>query len=306
MKTLILAKIVVLLSMFGCCSLSYAGVPTSQRLQSFIAKTDAISTSGKPTAERAKLVYAEYMKNFEADATAIGDDELAEFFEATQHMMFYTLDKSQLPSFERMFARLADAGKATSEQYGKLLQMYYALREFEKANTFLNRYGQKPSSGGIIKINDLASPSAPRTGWFLRDNRSLTRLDLDLNTGRHLVIITSPYCPFALKALSAIESDSTLAPLLRRRVTVMVMQDFNFFYDKYAHWNQMHPLLPLVLTHSREEWPEVSHWVSPLFLFFRDGKLESKFSGWPSDEDLDKVYRGLGLTFSSAKAITQE
>ncbi|MDQ1834512.1 hypothetical protein [Massilia scottii] len=306
MKTLILAKKVAVLSVFVCCSLSYARIPTSQRLQSFIGKTDAISTSGKPTAERAKLVYAEYMKNFAADATAIRDEELAEFFEATQYLMFYTLDKSQLPSFEGMFARLVDTGKATSEQYGQLLQMYYALREFEKANAFLKRYGQKPSSREIIKINDITRPSALRTGWVLQDNRSLTRLDIDLNAGRHLVIITSPYCPFAIKALSAIESDSTLAPLLRRRVTVMVMQDFNFFYDKYAHWNQMHPLLPLVLTHSREEWPEVSHWVSPLFLFFRDGKLESKFSGWPSDENVDKVYKGLGITFSSAKAITQE
>ncbi|MDQ1815927.1 hypothetical protein RBA41_21760 [Massilia sp. CCM 9210] len=306
MEMLILTKIVAVLSVLLYCSLSYAGIPTSQRLQIFIAKTDAISISGKPTAERAKLVYAEYIKNFAADATAIRDDELAEFFEATQQMMFYTLDKSQLPSFERMFARLVDTDKATSEQYGKLLQMYYALREFEKANTFLRRYSQKPSSGEAIKISDLTSPLAPRTGWVLRDNRSLTRLDLDLNSGRHLVIIISPYCPFAIKALSAIESDSTLAPLLRRQVTVMVMQDFNFFYDKYAHWNQVHLLLPLVLTHSREEWPEVSHWVSPLFLFFRDGKLESKFSGWPSDEDLDKVYRGLGLTFSSAKAITKE
>ncbi|MDQ1924267.1 hypothetical protein [Massilia pseudoviolaceinigra] len=306
MKTLILAKIVALLSLFVCCSLSYAGTPAPQRLHRFIAKTDAISTSGKPTAERAKLVHAEYMKNFAADAAAIRDDELAEFFEATQHMMFYTLDKSQLPSFERMFARLVDTGKATSEQYGQLLQIYYALREFEKANAFLKRYGQKRSSRETIEINDLTSPSAPRTGWVLGDNRRLTRLDLDLNSGRHLVIIVSPYCHFAIKALSAIESDSTLAPLLRQKVTVMVMQDFNFFYDKYARWNQVHLLLPLVLTHSREEWPEVSHWVSPLFLFFRDGKLESKFSGWPSDENVDKVYKGLGITFSSAKAITQE
>ena len=295
MKTLICLKFVAMLSLFVCTSVSFAGLPASQRLQSFIAKTDEISSNRKPTAEKARLVNAEYLKSFSADASTIPDDELADFFEAT----YYTLDRSRLPSLEKIFARLVEARKATPEQSGKLLQMYYTLREFHKANGFLKRYSPTSSSQETIKINDLASPSALRTGWVLHDNRNLTRVDLDLNVGKHLVIIISPYCPFAIKAVSEIERDATLAPLLRRRVTVMVMQDFNFFYDKYSHWNAMHPLLPLVLTHSREEWLEVSHWVSPLFLFFRDGKLESKFSGWPPEGNWDKVYAGFGITFLS-------
>lgn len=299
MKTLICLRIVAVLSLLVSTSLSYAGLPASQRLQSFTAKTGEIAISLKPTAEKARLVNAEYMKNFSVDARTIPDDELADFFEATHYMLFYTLDKSRLPLFEKMFARLVESRKATADQFGKLLQMYYALREFQKANTFLARYGPKSSARETIKINDMASPSALRTGWVLEDTRKLTRRDLDIDGGRHLIIIVSPYCPFAIDALSAIERDSTLAPLLRRRVTVMVMQDFNFSYSKYLHWNQMHPQLPLVLTHSREEWPEVTHWASPLFLFFQDGELESKFSGWPAEGNWDKLYEGFGITLLS-------
>lgn len=296
MKTLICLKVIAVLSLFVSTSMSYAGVPTSQRLQSFTAKTGEIAMSRKPTAEKARLVNAEYMKNFAVDSTAIPDDELADFFEATHYMLFYTLDKSRLPLFEKMFARLVEARRATTDQFGKLLQMYYALREFQKANAFLARYSPKSSARETIKINDMASPSALRTGWVLEDNHNLSRRDVDINLGRHLIIIISPYCPFAIDAVSAIERDSTLAPLLRRRVTVMVMQDFNFSYNKYLHWNQMHPLLPLVLTHSRDEWPEVTHWASPLFLFFQDGELESKFSGWPAEGNWDKLYEGFGIT----------
>ncbi|NHZ63021.1 hypothetical protein [Massilia genomosp. 1] len=296
MQILSWPKIFTALLLVGCCSMGSASVTTSQRLHEFIAKTDTIATNGKSTAERAKLVNAEYIKDFDTDAAAIPDDELADFFEATQYMMFYTLDKSKLPFLEKMFDGLISIRKATSEQSMKMLQMYYSLREFKKANSLLERYGRNYSQRHTMKINDLASPSAPRTGWVLKGRRSLTRLDLDLKTGQHLVIVLSPYCPFAIKAVSEIEGNSTLVPLLRRRVTVMAMQDFNFNYNKYANWNQMHPLLPLVLAHSREEWPEVFQWVSPLFLFFRDGKLESTFSGWPPEGNWDKLYEGLGIT----------
>ncbi|NHZ33511.1 hypothetical protein [Massilia rubra] len=299
MKESIWPKILVWLSLCGYCSSSCAAMEISSRLENFIAKTDAVSTSGKPTEEKASLINAEYMKNFATDAAAIPDNELAAFFEATQYVMFYTLDRSKLSLFEMIFARLINIHEATSEQSGKLLQMYYALREFEKANSFIERYGRHPLQARPIIIKDLTSPSSTRTIWNFHPKRTLTRLDMGLQKGRHLVIIGSPYCPFATRAFSEIESSPMLAPLLPGRVTVMAMPDFNFDYDSYTRWNQSHPSLPFTLTHRREEWPEVSHWVSPLFLFFRDGKLESKFSGWDKDGNLGKIYEGFGIAASS-------
>lgn len=297
MKIISLGKFFTALLLVGWWSMGYASVTISQQLQEFIAKTDTIASSDQSTSEKARLVRAAYIKDFEKDAATIPDDKLADFFEATQYLMFYTLDKSRLPSFETMFARLVSTGRATSEQSLQLLQMYYSLREFEKANALLEQSSPNDSQRRTIKITDLASPSAPRTGWVLQEKRGLTRHDLSLKPGLHLVIVISPYCHFAIKAVTEMESNPTLAPLLRQKVTVMAMQDFNFNYDKYADWNRTHPLLPLVLTHSREEWPEVSHWASPVFLFFRDGKLQSTFSGWPPEGNWDKLYQGFGIAF---------
>ncbi|MCY0910652.1 hypothetical protein [Massilia antarctica] len=290
------------LLLFGFYSISSAGTDISQRLQDFIAKTEAVATSGKPTAEKASLIDAEYAENFGTRASAIPDDELAAFFAATQYLMFYTLDKSKLPLFEKIFDSLVDAHQATPDQYRQLLEMYYALREFEKANALIEQYNPH-SLQGPITVNDLTSPAARRTAWIFQANRGLTRRAVDLQKGLHLIIIGSPYCGFTKRAVSQIEGDPTLAPLLREKVTVMAMHDFNFNYDVYTRWNRLHPSLPFTLTHSREEWPEVTHWVSPVFLFFRNGKLESTFSGWRKDGDVEKVYKGFGITVSSASEL---
>ncbi|MDM5177416.1 hypothetical protein PO883_09460 [Massilia sp. DJPM01] len=298
-------KILAGLSLLGFYSLSSAGIDISQRLQDFIAKTDAVSTSGKPTAEKANLIDAEYAENFGTRASTIPDDELAAFFAATQYVMFYTLDKSKLPLFEKIFDRLVDARQATPDQYRQLLEMYYALREFKKANSLIEQYNPNALQGPIT-VNDLASPSAQRTAWAFQEKRSLTRRVMNLQKGLRLVIIGSPYCGFTKRAVSQIESDPTLAPILREKVTVMAMPDFNFNYDAYTRWNQLHPSLPFTLTHSREEWPEVTHWVSPVFLFFRNGKLDSTFSGWGKGGDLNKVYRGFGITVSSVSELVSQ
>lgn len=299
MAKCIWVKIFFGLMLYGNLTCSYGREGLSQRLRNFIAKTDAVSSSGKPTQERAYLIDAEYKKNFDVDPAAMADDDLSSFFEATQYVMFYTLDRSTLPLFETIFSRLVDTRQATSEQSGKLLQMYYALREFEKANSFIERYSRNPVQRRPIVIHDLTGQSSTRTAWVFHGQRGLKRIDMNVDKGRHLVIIASPYCPFAARALSEIEVNPALAPLLRQKVTVMAMPDFNFDYDMYARWNQLHPSLPFTLTHSRAEWPEISHWVTPLFLFFKDGRLDSAFSGWDKDGNWDKVYEGFGITVSA-------
>ncbi|NHZ84187.1 hypothetical protein F2P44_33815 [Massilia sp. CCM 8695] len=235
----------------GFYSLCSAEIDISQRLQDFIAMTDAVSTSGKPTAEKANLIDAEYTKNFATGASTISDDELAAFFAATQYVMFYTLDKSKLPLFEQTFSRLVDTGQATPDQYKQLLQTYYALREFERANSLIEQYNPN-SLQHIILANDLTGASARRTAWTFQEKHGLTRRLVDLQKGLHLVIIGSPYCGFAKKAISGIESDPTLAPLLREKVTLLAMHDFSFNYEVYTKWNQLHPSLPFILAHSRE------------------------------------------------------
>ncbi|HEX8609941.1 MAG TPA: hypothetical protein VF800_01460 [Telluria sp.] len=291
-------KILAVIFFFCICSASHASEDMSLRLQNFIEETDVIASSGKTSKQKADLVKAAYERRFSSDIAGVPAQELEALFEATQYMMFYTLDKTKLPLFEHLFKTLSGAGKTTLDHEQKLLQMYFALREFDKANAFLQGSYHGRSRSGPISVNDLANPSLKRTVWVFHGRRSLTRRDAGLEKGVNLVIIGSPFCHFARNALAAMESSPALAPLLKDRVKLMAMQDFSFDYDTYAAWNRAHPALPFVLTHSREEWPEVSRWASPVFLFFRDGKLESQFSGWPEEGNMEKVYAGFGIASS--------
>lgn len=285
------------MALLGHASICFAGTDVSHRLERFIAKTDTVASSGKPTREKAAIIDAAYSASFAADPSAIPDEELDAHFEATQYLMFYTLDKARLPLFEQIVERLNLAGKATPEHHKKLMQAYFALREFNKANAFAERHGRDIPQYRPIVAQVRSGPLVKRTAWIFQGQGGLTRRELNLDKGRHLVMIASPYCHFARAALTAIEDNPTLAPLLASRITVMAMNDFSFDYAHYAAWNQAHPSLPFTLTHDRDEWPEVSHWVSPVFLFFRDGRLESQFSGWPKEGNMDKIVAGFHITF---------
>jgi hypothetical protein len=287
------------LLLIAYCPLSYAEADISLRLGKFIAKTDVVASSDTTTRTKSNEIMEEYFANFSTDAAAIPKDELDEFFEATQYMMFYTMDKAKLPRFEKIFMRLIDAQEATPKHYRDVLQAYFALREFKKANKLMERHGAILLPNRPLVVEDLSSLQARRTAWFFQGHRQLTRLDVDLNKGVHLMIIGSPYCHFASTALAEMESDPALRPLLASRVKVIAMNDFSFNYDVYTAWNMAHPSLPFGLAHNRDEWPEVTRWVSPVFLFFRNGELKSQFSGWPEEGHMDKIYTGFGLTVAT-------
>lgn len=62
-----------------------------------------------------------------------------------------------------------------------------------------------------------------------------------------------------------------------------------------AQWNRVHPNEQMQFAYRREDWPMVDRWETPVFYFFKDGRVVGKVNGWPATGRKAEIRRSMTL-----------
>jgi len=97
-----------------------------------------------------------------------------------------------------------------------------------------------------------------------------------------LIMLVGPGCSHSLRALHDITTDPKLLHQLKQQNLLLLTAptDSNSF-DFVQQWNAQHHDTPIFIPYERLRWLDLAHLPVPQFLFYRNGELQHKLSGWP-------------------------
>ena len=124
------------------------------------------------------------------------------------------------------------------------------------------------------------------------DAQTLTRTDAVLSDTA-LIIVFHPECVFSRRAFAALNAAPNLANVLQSHTLWLRPVDGDLNVEKWNEWNRTSLLAPLVVAYAEAEWPWIDYWGMPTFYVLRDGKVQTRLTGWPGDERLDELTNAL-------------
>ena len=225
---------------------------------------------------------------------ALSDAEVELLFRATDDMAYFPSGAKYTDLLMRTHGELLRRSIATSRHHAALHGELIEARRFSEARALYRAHPEDLEALPELVAEPIDAPSV----WAVdvTPNR-LTRQALDADR-TSIVALVHPRCHFSQKALATILSDPLLRPMFARHATLIVPTERAFRIDEVRQWNQEQPEFPMAFMHTRSDWPMFRAWGTPVFYFFRDGKLEETVDGWPqggSREALLQAGTRLGL-----------
>lgn len=278
---------------------SWADSQTAEQRLAALRKTeDAASRSNLPTRQMGKRIADHYHRLFTDQANA-GQSavELQARFDAIQTWAFYTNDSDAVRKLRQTFNLLLTKDQGRRSNFKHMYAAYLSAEMLDEARAFLVRFPNKT----IEPLPELRSESSGKnwTEWRVsQQTRTLVSQDADLPPGPFVIILGSPLCHFSVNAANDIAGNPDLMRKMESHSKWIARIDGNFSFSLFKQWNAEHPRQQFTLAHALQERESLDSWDTPTFYFFHDGKLISKFNGWPKSGNWDQLHRalnGIGL-----------
>jgi hypothetical protein len=142
----------------------------------------------------------------------------------------------------------------------------------------------------------LAMARAPgEVRWFEWDGEAgvLREHALDLAHGSHILVQAGVDCHYCRDALRRISADATLSAAFRDHAVWYSRPDATTPASELAHWNALHPGVPLAVVGDMDGWPHEDTWRTPVFRFLRDGREVKTVLGWKSEQTVPQLREGM-------------
>lgn len=210
----------------------------------------------------------------------LSNDDVALLFRAADLAFFFTVMRAPLDDMQLDLAELRRRGVAREGNYEKLFAALIESRRFDSARA-LTKLHALPPADTVPEVTNTIVRAGPTTLVVKDGGRKLERTVVDLRGSSRIVVIASPLCHFCQRAVRSIEGDAALLPLFRDHARWIVPPDESTSFSDVAQWNKDHANEQMEFAYRREEWPMVQRWETPVFYFFKDGRVVSSVSGWP-------------------------
>jgi len=223
----------------------------------------------------------------------VGNDDLVLLFRAADIAFFYTVSPFTLRDLQLDSAELHRRGVAREALDERLYAALIESRHFAEAQAFARLH---PSLQGdsVARVSD-RSRAAPTALLVRGRGATLERRSVDINKNR-IVVVSSPLCHFSQHAVRSIEADQFLRERFRDHALWLVPPDESTTFSTVAKWNQVHPNEAMQFAYRREEWPMIDRWETPVFYFFRNGRVVAKVIGWPAAGRKAEIRRALRIS----------
>ena len=264
------------------------------RFQDSVVRSDPFTRVAASKIDgRYEALFASYQTS--AALAKLGPNDVKLIFRAARADFLYSVSPRSLNDLERDLDELHRRGIARKEDDENVFAALLESRSFDRARAFakLHRLG---SVAAVPDVVDDVAGTGP-TRLVVRDGgKRLVRTPTDLNRGSLIIVIASPLCHFSQRAVRSIEADaSSLRPLIRNHALWIVPPDQSTPFATVAAWNRAHPHEQMAYAYRREEWPMVERWETPVFYFFKQGRVVSNVRGWPVTGRKAELRRSLRL-----------
>ncbi len=223
----------------------------------------------------------------------VDDNDLKDLFRAAQLHAFHSPDPRALEDLRAAYLELTARGQAVRHHAVSLHRALLWHRRFEDA-TALNAEADLEMPFFEARRLSLEDNSLQSIWVVDQDGLGIVQHSLRIDKSSHIVMIAQPHCGFSQRAMTAIMRTPDLAALFGRDATIMIPPKTDFDIAAVHRWNTAEPKMPMAFANRESEWPEFTHWETPVFYFLRDGKVTDRLVGWPNDERIDDLLRIAG------------
>jgi len=246
----------------------------------------SVVQSDPPTGTVAAKVNDRYRAAFSPYQTPtamskLGDGDVVLLFRAAHMTFVYGVSARALGDMQLDLAELRRRGIARDAQYANVYASLIQMRYFDEARAFARLLPRTVSIEPVPVVADDSTRQGPTALLVHAGGSKLERKSVDLRSGRRIVVVSSPLCHFSQRAVRSIEGDAALRALFHEHAVWVVPPDQSTPFETIAKWNRVHPQESMAVAYRREEWPMVDRWETPVFYFFREGRMVGKVIGWP-------------------------
>jgi hypothetical protein len=251
-----------------------------------------LTHAGSTSAVRGKTI-ADAYEQLHSGAHASGLDALSDsdldlLLRAARKLQIYRPQER----IERDMAAVVDVlvrrGALSTAHLETWFDAAMATRNFATATSILlahPRIGRRPPP----KVMDAAIHVEGVPVYALADDgRSLLRSHIPAQSGRWLVVVSSPGCGFSTRAANDLHASRIFRERLAERdVSTAWLQPVEKTFDIAGarRWRDRHPDFPLYWASAQHDWPQLETWDTPGFYLFQEGHLIGAASGWHDTRD---------------------
>lgn len=225
----------------------------------------------------------------------LGNGDLTLLFRAAHMAFVYGVSARPLADMQLDLAELRRRGIARDANYADVYASLMQIRYFDQARAFARLRPRTVSIEAVPVVADESNRQGPTALLVHAGGSKLERRSVDLRSGRRIVVVSSPLCHFSRRAIRSIENDAALRALFHEHAVWLVPPDQSTPFQTIAKWNRVHPQESMAVAYRREEWPMVDRWETPVFYFFRGGRVVGKVIGWPVAGRKAEIRRSLRL-----------
>jgi len=220
-------------------------------------------------------------------AAKLNDDELKTLFDAAHAAAFYSEADSPVRGLETVSAELERRGRSTAEQRRKLYEGYAVTRRFNDAR----RVRLEHPDDGIAPLPEVLESAAAlaavsrRAYEVSKDGKTLTLTVVPWGAGPQIVMLTSPFCASSKNASADIDSAPQLKAVFAAHALRLQAPKLALSAAELQEGS--------LVAYKRTDWPGLDLGVTPIFYFYKDGKLRHEVVGWPSVKRKADILTGL-------------
>jgi hypothetical protein len=265
----------------------------SVNLPKTFAELTKISLENIAPAERDRRMEA-VLQPVQGDVEKIGlshlsDGDVKEYFDIEHLAAAYILKPRYAVGMRGAVDEMVRRKLDVTQQQPALVKIYVAARMLDDATEYAALVNDSRVS--LPRFDDEAfSTSAHPTLWYVSGDASdVLRYSFPLDEGVRVVVSGHPWCHFSRNAAKDIEANAKVAALMERYAIWVVPQHPMPNFTDIAQWNMQHPRLRMRIAYRAEEWRDITSWATPIFYFFKDGRLVDSITGWQNAKQSDRL-----------------
>lgn len=198
-----------------------------------------------------------------------------------------------LEEIGRLFSEMERRGKVKKDIVENLYDYYLDSREFKTAAMLAKKYPEYKYTPVPEIVRAKRNSGAAHRVYEVQAGGSRAEVkELAPWAGPRIIVTGVPGCGATKRAFADIEKQPALKELFARHGLFIT---WNSYFRSVAAWNEKHPTKAYV-AYLRSDWPELGVYSSPVFYFFKDGKLlATSRGGWGDAAGMAEKLKGLSL-----------
>lgn len=217
--------------------------------------------------------------------------ELQQLFRALNRVNFFTADQLSATDLEKVFKEKVKRKLQVENQVKDLYRSYIRSRLFDEGKALAAQYNHLDLSQ-IPEISN-STLSGKRLMALNKDNNALISNQFTMPKRNHIIIVSSPICNPCRRLFKWLETQPELMQLVVDNSTWIIPVTDDFYLDELIEVNQAYAPIKLQYVYDTKDWPEITDWSTPIFYFFKDGKVAKQLAGWPKEGRKAGLIRGL-------------